>query len=106
MTISMVAGILLNFLEGFYIIFLDFVTFLSCCLVANVVMAIAITLYPTQYRATATSFIFMCGRLGAVLGSNLVGIMLVDNCEMIFYSFSVIIFSKFTTTNRYQSYLI
>lgn len=95
MTISMVAGILLNYLEGFYPIFLDFVIFLSCVLVTNVVMAVSIGLYPTQYRATATSFIYMCGRLGGVLGSNLVGILLVNNCEMIFYSFSVILFSKF-----------
>lgn len=90
----MVAGILLNFLEGFYPIFLAFVTFLSCALVANVVMAVSVSLYPTQYRATATSFIFMCGRLGGVMGSNLVGILLVSNCEVIFYSFSAVLIGK------------
>lgn len=95
---SMVAGILLNFLDGFYTVFLDFAIFLSCGLVANVVMAVSVSLYPTHCRATATSFIFMCGRLGAVMGSNLVGILLVSNCEMIFYSFSVVLISKYSNT--------
>lgn len=103
MTISMVAGILLNFLESFYVIFLDFVIFLSCILVSNFVMAVAISLYPTQYRATATSFIFMCGRLGGAMGSNIVGFLLARNCEMIFYSFSVILFSKLICVRRHDT---
>lgn len=58
-------------------------------------MAVAINLYPTQYRATATSIILMGGRLGAVLGSNLVGLLLEGNCQMIFYTFSVVLISKY-----------
>lgn len=91
----MVAGILLNFSTGLYLIFFDFVIFLSCVLVISVVMAVAINLYPTQYRSTAASIILMSGRFGGALGSNLVGLLLEGNCQLIFYSFSVVLISKY-----------
>lgn len=60
---------------------------------ANVVTAVAINLYPTQYRAMATSFIFMCGRIGGVTGSNLIGALLENHCSLIFYLFGGILIS-------------
>lgn len=49
--VSMISCILMNYITGFYPIFIDFNIFLSCCTCANVVMAIAVNLYPTKYRA-------------------------------------------------------
>lgn len=45
-------------------------------------------------RAMATCLILMFGRLGAVSGSNFVGILLDTNCELIFYLYGALILSK------------
>lgn len=93
--VSMAAGYYLTYVTGFYPIFVVFNIFLSCCTVANIVMAVAVNLYPIQYRAMATSFVFMCGRIGGVAGSNIVAMMLENNCDMIFYVFSAVLVSKY-----------
>lgn len=43
----------------------------------------------------ATCMILMFGRLGAVAGSNFVGILLDGHCELIFYLYGILILSKF-----------
>lgn len=48
-----------------------------------------------KIRAMATCLILMFGRLGAVGGSNLVGLLLYGQCEIIFYLYGALIFSKF-----------
>lgn len=92
--ISMIACILLNYITGFYPVVISFIIFLSCCLSANIVLAVAVNLYPTQYRAMAMSFVMCFGRIGGVGGSNIIGLLLEDNCVWIFYSFGVILISK------------
>lgn len=94
LTISTIAGVLINYITDFHWLFASFILFLMSCLVAIVVMAVAVSLYPTQYRATATSFIFMCGRLGGVAGTNIVGLLLENNCPMIFYLLSGVLISE------------
>lgn len=89
----MITCLLLNFVNEFYWIVACFVAFLSCCVCANVVMAVAVNLFPTNYRAMATSFILMCGRIGGVIGSNIVGVLLENFCPWIFYLFAGIIIS-------------
>lgn len=42
----------------------------------------------------ATCLILMFGRLGAVSGSNFVGLLLNTNCELIFYVYGALILSK------------
>ena len=45
-------------------------------------------------RAMATCLILMFGRLGAVGGSNFVGLLLDGYCELIFYLYGALIISK------------
>lgn len=90
---SMVACALLNLFTDFNSIVISFVLFLSCNVCANIVMSLAVNLYPTQYRAMGTAFILMCGRIGGVSGSSLVGLLLVYNCTLIFYLFSGVLIS-------------
>lgn len=52
---------------------------------ASIVMAVAVNLYPTAYRAMATSIILMCGRIGGVAGSVVIGAALENYCSSIFY---------------------
>lgn len=84
----------LNFLTGFYPTVLSFIAFLSVSLSANIVMAVAVSLFPTNYRAMATALILMCGRIGGVSGSSLVGLLLNHKCSLIFYLNGVILMSK------------
>lgn len=92
---SMVACGLLNLLTEFYSIVVSFVMFLSCNVCANIVMAVAVNLFPTNYRAMATAFIMMCGRIGGVSGSSIVGFLLNNDCTLIFYLFSGFLISKY-----------
>lgn len=48
-------------------------------------MAVAVNLFPTNYKGMATASILLCGRLGGFAGSNLVGILLSGMCTSIFY---------------------
>lgn len=64
-------------------------------------MAIAVNLYPTNYRAMATAFIMMCGRIGGVSGSSIVGLLLDNNCPLIFYLFGGILMSKCHSTRYF-----
>lgn len=94
LSVSMITCILLNFLTNFYSILVSFVIFLSCNVCANIIMAVAVNLYPTNYRAMAVAFIIMFGRIGSVSGSSLVGFLLSNNCTLIFYLFGGIQISE------------
>lgn len=41
----------------------------------------------------ATSFMMMCGRLGGVSGSSIIGLLLINHCSLIFYSFGGVLIS-------------
>uniref|UniRef100_A0A336MCI5 CSON015089 protein n=1 Tax=Culicoides sonorensis TaxID=179676 RepID=A0A336MCI5_CULSO len=55
----------------------------GCC--GSLISAIAIDLFPTSIKAMALSLILMCGRLFAGLGSNLIGYLLLINCDSVFW---------------------
>ena len=78
----------LNLLTEFYSIVIAFITFLSSSLCAAIVSAISVSLYPTHIRAMATCFIFMFGRIGGLAGGNLVGVLVENNCNLIFNVFA------------------
>lgn len=92
--ISAITCFALNIVTEFNSIVISFVVFLSCCSCANLVMAVAVNLFPTSYRGMATAFILMFGRLGGFAGSNLVGILLLSMCSLIFYINGGLLISK------------
>lgn len=94
MLISSLCCFAINFLTNFNAIVTSFIMFLSCCSCANIVMAVAVNLFPTNYKGMATAFILMCGRLGGFAGSNLVGILLAGTCTSIFYVNGGLLLSK------------
>ncbi|XP_055524486.1 synaptic vesicle glycoprotein 2C [Wyeomyia smithii] len=81
---SGVCGIIALWTSDFYLTLLVIVVFLAvgCC--GSVLSAISVDLFPTNYRAMALCLILMTGRLGAMIGSNLVGFLLTYNCDLIF----------------------
>ncbi|XP_055912605.1 putative transporter svop-1 [Eupeodes corollae] len=51
----------------------------------GIVSAISMEYFPTNVNAMAMCLIMMVGRLGAVVGSNFVGLAIFSNCNMLFY---------------------
>lgn len=67
-----------------------FVTFTSSGLCAAIVSAISVNLYPTNVRAMATCFIYMFARVGGLAGGNLIGFLIKNHCNVIYYVFGVL----------------
>lgn len=61
---------------------------------ASIVMAVAVNLYPTAYRSMAVSVILMCGRIGGVAGSVVIGAALENYCSSIFYCSGTFLISE------------
>lgn len=83
----------ISIIPQFYVMAICFMIFLSCGLCGGIISAISIAIFPTNIRAMATCMILMLGRLGAVAGSNFIGIMLNGHCELIFYLYGILILS-------------
>ncbi|GBP21583.1 Synaptic vesicle glycoprotein 2A [Eumeta japonica] len=49
--------------------------------------AVVVELYPTKLRAMAVCLALMMGRVGSVLGSNVIGLLLETECALSFYLF-------------------
>lgn len=94
LTISIICGILMNFVTNFYVIAICFLAFVCCGVCSSIIMAVAVNSYPTTYRAMATSFIMLFGRLGSVSGSNFIGLLIQHHCSLIFYVFGGVLISK------------
>lgn len=94
LAVSMICGILVNFVTNFYVIVLCFVAFICCMVCSSVVMAVAVNLYSTNYRAMATSFIMLFGRFGSSLGGSVIGLLLKNQCTSIFYLYGGVLVSK------------
>lgn len=99
---GLTASILLKFFTEFYSIVTSFMIFSSIGISANIVMAVAVSLFPTNYRAMATAFILMCGRIGSVTGSSMIGILLNINCDLIFYLGGGMVICKLHNSMRRQ----
>ncbi|XP_063547949.1 uncharacterized protein LOC134755351 [Cydia strobilella] len=53
----------------------------------GIMNAMAVELFPTRYRAMAICLSMMMGRVGSVVGSNLIGVFMRVNCGISFYLF-------------------
>ncbi|XP_026759665.2 synaptic vesicle glycoprotein 2C-like [Galleria mellonella] len=53
--------------------------------------AVAVEMFPTKFRAMALCLSMMMGRVGSMMGSNLIGVFLQTNCGVSFYLFGGII---------------
>lgn len=99
LTISTGCCLALNYLTEFYAIVSAFIIFVSSSLCASITMGMSVTVFPTQVRAMATCFIFMCGRVGGLFGANFVAILLEHHCSLIFNISAALIFSKCAQCN-------
>ncbi|CAG9772484.1 unnamed protein product [Ceutorhynchus assimilis] len=84
-----ICGLVAQYISGYQTILILCGIYLLISSLVGVVNALAVDLYPTSIRAMAVAVSLMCGRLGATIGSNVVGIIFYSYCELIFIFFAV-----------------
>lgn len=94
LVISALCSFGLNYITELYSILSVFIISVSCSLVAAITMGMSVSVYSTNVRAMATSFVFMCGRIGGLMGANFVSLLLEYQCTMIFNLCGVFVISK------------
>lgn len=87
LTVSASACLSIVFLRDFYLTIVALVAFISCSACANVVSAISVNLFPTNIRGMAMCFIYRFGRIGSAFGSNIIALLVENQCDSIFYIF-------------------
>ncbi|XP_041788499.1 putative transporter svop-1 [Anopheles merus] len=83
------SGIVLQFVANPYItiaLFCSFLVFAGTSI--SILNGATVSIFPTNVRAMAVCLSLMMGRLGSVFGSNLVGLILEENCTLTFYLFA------------------
>ncbi|XP_053605265.1 synaptic vesicle glycoprotein 2C-like isoform X2 [Plodia interpunctella] len=80
-------GIAANFAANTQLAVILFAIFQMSGACIGLMNAVAVELFPTKYRAMAVCLCMMLGRVGSMVGSNLIGIFLQTNCGLSFYIF-------------------
>lgn len=90
-----VSGIAAVFVQVPMLAIYLYVVLLLCGLSVPVVNAATVDLYPTNSRAMAICISLMMGRLGSVVGANIVGLLLDNYCQLAFSMTGTILISTF-----------
>lgn len=91
---SAIASFALVFFTEFYLIVISFIVFLNIISGIAITMALGVNLFPTKYRGLATAFVMLFGRVGSFTGGTVIGILLTNNCSLIFYICGAMLISK------------
>lgn len=75
-----------------------YVILLLCGLSVPVVNAATVDLYPTNSRAMAICISLMMGRMGSVVGANIVGLLLDNYCQWAFFLSGALLIGKISYT--------
>ncbi|XP_062564069.1 uncharacterized protein LOC134226948 [Armigeres subalbatus] len=86
-----IAGLLLFVVNLPVAVIWLYIVFLCSGYTAVMVNTIIVDLYPTNLRAMAVCIALMIGRMGSVVGSNMLGILLEKHCELTFGIASVLL---------------
>ncbi|XP_029722798.2 synaptic vesicle glycoprotein 2B [Aedes albopictus] len=86
--ISGVSGVLLVFINEPYCVLVLFCSFMVFAGISiSIVNGAAVSLFPTSVRAMAVCLSLMMGRLGSVVGTNMIGLIMEENCNLTFILF-------------------
>ncbi|XP_073831689.1 uncharacterized protein [Musca autumnalis] len=105
--VSCICVTLLHWITNFYLIVTLLTFTMSIGNVGGLVSTISMEFFPTNINAMGMCFIMMIGRLGAVLGSNFIGVLLYNYCDVTFWGMAaasvVLLFlSWFLPEKKYQ----
>lgn len=87
-----ICSLLLHWLDNVVLVLmcLTFTVTIANCI--GIMSTIALEFYPTNINAMGVSFVMMIGRLGAVVGTNIVGPLLFSYCEALFLTYAGVMF--------------
>ncbi|KAL5280519.1 hypothetical protein ACFFRR_004479 [Megaselia abdita] len=82
-----ICSLLLHWINNIILVMvaLTFTVTIANCI--GIMSTIALEFYPTNINAMGVSFVMMVGRLGAVVGTNMVGPLLFSYCETLFFTY-------------------
>ncbi|XP_016974400.1 synaptic vesicle glycoprotein 2A [Drosophila rhopaloa] len=86
MLLTMICLVALHYVEQFALVVISLTVVMAIGNCGGLVSTIAMEFYPTHINAMGMCFIMMVGRLGAVVGSNLLGRLLFASCDPIFWT--------------------
>ncbi|EDX02488.2 synaptic vesicle 2-related protein [Drosophila yakuba] len=86
MVLTMISLVALHYVEQFALVVIALTVVMAIGNCGGLVSTIAMEFYPTHINAMGMCFIMMVGRLGAVVGSNILGRMLFASCNPIFWA--------------------
>ncbi|XP_030078961.1 uncharacterized protein LOC111597266 [Drosophila hydei] len=86
MLLTVVCLALLHWLQDFILVVIALTLAMAIGNCGGLVSTIAMDFYPTQINAMGMCFIMMVGRLGAVVGSNVLGGLLFSSCDSSFWA--------------------
>uniref|UniRef100_T1GWN8 Major facilitator superfamily (MFS) profile domain-containing protein n=1 Tax=Megaselia scalaris TaxID=36166 RepID=T1GWN8_MEGSC len=81
----------LYWISNFYLILLALLMIAALGNCIGIMITIAIEYYPININAMGVTLVMMVGRLGAVTGTNVIGPLLLNNCNTMFFSYAGII---------------
>ncbi|XP_060525996.1 synaptic vesicle glycoprotein 2C-like isoform X2 [Cylas formicarius] len=87
--VTAACGLTAQYIYGYVTILVLVGIFLLISSCIGIVNAFVVDLYPTNIRAMALAISLMFGRIGAAVGSNLVGIMFYNYCDYLFIMFGI-----------------
>ncbi|XP_052855378.1 synaptic vesicle 2-related protein [Drosophila gunungcola] len=86
MLLTMICLVGLHYVEQFALVVIALTVVMAIGNCGGLVSTIAMEFYPTHINAMGMCFIMMVGRLGAVVGSNILGRLLFASCDPIFWA--------------------
>lgn len=89
--VGTVSSLLLHWLHNMILVLVCLTLTIVIANCIGILSTVALEFYPTNINAMGVSFVMMVGRLGAVIGTNIVGPLLFAYCETLFFAFSAAI---------------
>ncbi|XP_016967732.1 synaptic vesicle glycoprotein 2A [Drosophila biarmipes] len=86
MMLTMIFLVALHYVDQFALVVIALTVVMAIGNCGGLVSTIAMEFYPTHINAMGMCFIMMVGRLGAVVGSNVLGRLLFASCDPIFWA--------------------
>ncbi|ALC48887.1 CG15221 [Drosophila busckii] len=86
MVLTMICLVALHWMHQFALLVIGITIVMAIGNCGGLVSTIAMEFYPTQFNAMGLCFIMMVGRLGAVVGSNILGPLLLNSCDVTFWA--------------------
>lgn len=84
-SVTTIAGLVSQFVTGYALIQILIGIFIMGGTGIGITNAIAVDLFPTHIRGTALAISLMFGRIGAMTGTNVVGPLIYNLCDFLFY---------------------